>query len=69
MLAAAVVAAHFSFYVCISFFSPVLVPPVPILLLLQIHNFRFEIVGEFLYIPIILLRGLVASLRAVYASL
>ena len=41
----------------------------PFLSLLQIHHFRFEVVGEFLYIPIILLRGLVAILRAVYASL
>ena len=38
-------------------------------LTLQIHDLRFEAVGEFLRFIVILLRGLVPCLRAVYASL
>ena len=36
---------------------------------LQIRHFRFEAVGEFFRFIVILLRGLMASLRAVYAPL
>ena len=38
-------------------------------LTLQIHHLRFEIIGEFLRLIVILLRGLVPCLRAVYAPL
>lgn len=40
------------------FFRPSQFLPCRFFLLLQIHHLRFEVVGKFLYIPIILLRSL-----------